>query len=113
MSPQELLCNWVTRQVPQEATWFSDTIENLKSGAPDRDLHIAMGLAPRRLGKADIELNEEYMTEDADVIIFAYGSTARSARYAVNELREQGIKAGMFRFHDHIQQANGNIWIFT
>ena len=46
---------------------------------------------------ADIELNEEYMTEDAEVVIFAYGSTARSARYAVNELRKEGVKAGLFR----------------
>ncbi len=46
---------------------------------------------------ADIELNEEYLTEDAEVIIFAYGSTARSARYAVNELRKDGVKAGLFR----------------
>jgi 2-oxoglutarate ferredoxin oxidoreductase subunit alpha len=46
---------------------------------------------------ADIEKNEEYMTEDAEVIIWAFGSTSRSARYAVNELREQGIKAGLFR----------------
>lgn len=46
---------------------------------------------------ADIEKNEEYMTEDAEVVIWAYGSTARSARYAVNELREKGIKAGLFR----------------
>lgn len=47
--------------------------------------------------RADIESNEEYLTDDAEVIIFAYGSTARSARYAVNELRSQGIKAGLFR----------------
>ncbi len=46
---------------------------------------------------ADIELNEEYMTDDAEVVIFAYGSTARSARYAVNEMRKDGIKAGLFR----------------
>jgi 2-oxoglutarate ferredoxin oxidoreductase subunit alpha len=46
---------------------------------------------------ADIESNEEYLTEDAEVLIWAYGSTARSARYAVNELRKQGIKAGLFR----------------
>ncbi|KIH76941.1 2-oxoglutarate ferredoxin oxidoreductase, alpha subunit [Geoalkalibacter ferrihydriticus] len=45
----------------------------------------------------DIELNEEYLTEDAEVVIWAYGSTSRSARYAVNELREAGIKAGLFR----------------
>lgn len=46
---------------------------------------------------ADIESNEEYMTEDAEVLVWAYGSTARSARYAVNELRKQGVKAGLFR----------------
>jgi len=45
----------------------------------------------------EIELNEEYLTEDAEVILFAYGSTSRSARYAVNELRKEGIKVGLFR----------------
>ncbi|TYO99905.1 2-oxoglutarate ferredoxin oxidoreductase alpha subunit [Geothermobacter ehrlichii] len=45
----------------------------------------------------EIEKNEEYQTEDADVIIWAFGSTSRSARYAVNELRKEGIKAGLFR----------------
>ena len=45
----------------------------------------------------DIESNDEYLTDDAEVVIFAYGSTARSARYAVNELRKEGIKAGLFR----------------
>jgi len=47
--------------------------------------------------RADIESNEEYLIEDAEVVIFAYGSTSRSARYAVNELRKEGIKAGLFR----------------
>ena len=46
---------------------------------------------------ADIEKNEEYLVDDAEVLVFAYGSTSRSARYAVNELREEGIKAGLFR----------------
>ncbi|RMF44637.1 MAG: 2-oxoacid:acceptor oxidoreductase subunit alpha [Deltaproteobacteria bacterium] len=46
---------------------------------------------------ADIEKNEEYLTDDAEVIIWAFGSTSRSARYAVNELRKEGIKAGLFR----------------
>ncbi len=49
------------------------------------------------VARAQIELNEEYLTEDAEVLIFAYGSTSRSARYAVNELRKEGIKAGLFR----------------
>ena len=49
------------------------------------------------VARAAIELNEEYLTEDAEILIFAYGSTSRSARYAVNELRKEGIKAGLFR----------------
>jgi len=47
--------------------------------------------------KADIVRYEEYLTEDAEVIVVAYGSTSRSARFAVNEARKAGIKAGMFR----------------
>lgn len=45
----------------------------------------------------DIIEFEEYMLDDAEIVIVAYGSTSRSARYAVNEAREQGIKVGMFR----------------
>jgi len=40
---------------------------------------------------------EEYLLEDAEIAIVAFGSTARSARYAVNEARSNGIKAGLFR----------------
>ncbi|MEJ2199741.1 MAG: 2-oxoacid:acceptor oxidoreductase subunit alpha [Desulfuromonadaceae bacterium] len=46
---------------------------------------------------AAIEKNEEYLCDDAEVLILAYGSTSRSARFAVNELRKEGIKAGLFR----------------
>lgn len=45
----------------------------------------------------DIASFEHYMTDDADYIVLSYGSTARSARSAVNKLREQGHKVGMFR----------------
>lgn len=40
---------------------------------------------------------EEYMTDDAEVVIAAYGTVARIAKSAVNMLREKGIKAGLFR----------------
>lgn len=40
---------------------------------------------------------EEYLTEDADYILVAYGATARIARTAVGKLREQGVKAGLIR----------------
>jgi 2-oxoisovalerate ferredoxin oxidoreductase alpha subunit len=42
-------------------------------------------------------LCEEYMVEDADVLICAYGSSSRVARSAVDALREAGVKAGLWR----------------
>jgi len=45
----------------------------------------------------DIVEYEEYMTDDAEVIVLSYGSTARSAKSAVRKLREENIKAGLFR----------------
>jgi 2-oxoglutarate ferredoxin oxidoreductase subunit alpha len=45
----------------------------------------------------EVGLTEEIMTEDADVIVVAYGAMARSARCAVALAREQGIRAGLFR----------------
>ena len=47
--------------------------------------------------KAEIMKWEEYLVEDADIVIVAFGSTSRSARFAVNEARKDGIKAGLFR----------------
>ena len=46
---------------------------------------------------AAIERNEEYLTADAEVIVLAFGITSRSARFAVNQLRGEGIRAGLFR----------------
>ena len=37
------------------------------------------------------------MTEDCEVLLFAYGSTARVAKASVRRLREQGVKAGLLR----------------
>ena len=80
----------------------------------DRDAHI---IASLKLGKDDAYLNrhvkslaenyadiaknetmyEEYMCNDADYVIVAYGTSARVCKKAVKVLREQGIKAGLFR----------------
>jgi 2-oxoglutarate ferredoxin oxidoreductase subunit alpha len=40
---------------------------------------------------------EEVGLEDADVIVVAYGCTARVARQAVEDLRERDLKAGLLR----------------
>ena len=39
----------------------------------------------------------EYLTEDAEVAVFAYGVSGRSGKTAVQMARKEGIKAGLFR----------------
>jgi 2-oxoglutarate ferredoxin oxidoreductase subunit alpha len=40
---------------------------------------------------------EEIFLDDAEIAVIAYGSTARSARRAINEARQQGIRVGLLR----------------
>ncbi|AFV01950.1 MULTISPECIES: 3-methyl-2-oxobutanoate dehydrogenase subunit VorB [unclassified Dehalobacter] len=44
-----------------------------------------------------IARTDNCLTEDAEVIIVAYGICARIARNAINEARKKGIKAGLIR----------------
>lgn len=47
--------------------------------------------------KAEETDAELYLTEDCDILLCAFGATARVVKSAVNEARAQGIKAGLFR----------------
>jgi 2-oxoglutarate ferredoxin oxidoreductase subunit alpha len=47
--------------------------------------------------KKNHQMSESYLTGDADIIVVAYGASARVVRSAVNQAREEGIKAGMVR----------------
>lgn len=40
---------------------------------------------------------EEYMMNDAQIILVAYGISSRVARSAVDQVRKEGIRAGLFR----------------
>ncbi|MCK5622127.1 MAG: EboA domain-containing protein [Alphaproteobacteria bacterium] len=54
----ELLRNWLARQLDEAArAWFDEQLA--KAGGADRDLYLAIGLAPRKLGKADLELKPD------------------------------------------------------
>jgi 2-oxoglutarate ferredoxin oxidoreductase subunit alpha len=46
---------------------------------------------------ADIQTAEFFAADDAEIAVFAYGCVARSAKRAVREAREAGIKAGLLR----------------
>ena len=80
----------------------------------DRENNIALSL---RLRGDDTELNrhikemfqnyqniadnetmcESYMCDDAEYVLCGYGTSARVCKKAVKVLREQGVKAGLFR----------------
>jgi 2-oxoglutarate/2-oxoacid ferredoxin oxidoreductase subunit alpha len=47
--------------------------------------------------KASEQRAEEYLTDDADVLVVAFGASSRIARSAINKAREKGIKAGLVR----------------
>lgn len=70
-------------------------------GYPATDPKTQEGMLSRLLQKIQnnkheiIEYEEHY--PDAEIIIVAYGSTARSAMRAMREAREQEIKVGMLR----------------
>ncbi|MGP1587695.1 MAG: 3-methyl-2-oxobutanoate dehydrogenase subunit VorB [Treponemataceae bacterium] len=100
--------------LPDEVTCFPEKPWALTGKTKDRDSNILMSL---KLGKGDDYLNkhvksvfeiynqieenetlcESFLCEDADFVLCAYGTSARVCKKAVKILREQGIKAGLFR----------------
>lgn len=82
------------------------------TGAKDRPARAIYSLDPKeenlikRINKLfekykEIEKNEveyeEYLTEDADLVVVSFGSLTRNVKSAINECREQGIKVGCIR----------------
>ncbi|HVP26394.1 MAG TPA: 3-methyl-2-oxobutanoate dehydrogenase subunit VorB [Candidatus Bathyarchaeia archaeon] len=59
-----------------------------------RNLLIARKLA--EAVKSEVRF-ESYMSEDADVLIAAYGTVARIAKTAIKILRDKGLKVGLLR----------------
>lgn len=71
-------------------------------GFPTEEIETCRKLIDRLFRKVDehldeIESNEEFMVDDADILLIGYGSAALAIKEAVVRLREEGIKVGMFR----------------
>lgn len=47
--------------------------------------------------KTEEQRAEHYLTDDAEIVIVAFGATARVARSAIDKAREEGIKVGLVR----------------
>ncbi|RBQ29351.1 2-oxoglutarate synthase subunit alpha [Aliarcobacter vitoriensis] len=72
------------------------------TGHPTEDADVCAALMNRLFTKVDahldeLELNEEYLLDDAEIMIIAYGSVSLAVKEAINRLRREGIKIGMFR----------------
>ena len=77
-------------------------LNKMQDGFPTTKASVVQEEEERQVRKVednadDIVKFEEYLLDDAEIVVVAFGSTSRSARYAVNEARKEGIKAGMFR----------------
>ncbi len=73
-----------------------------EKGYPVMSVDTQKEMMDRLLGKIrnnldDIIITEEYMTEDAEIIIISYGVASRTSYTAVENARAKGIKAGLLR----------------
>lgn len=73
-----------------------------ETGFPSNSTENAGIMLDRMMNKVQDNLDdileyEEYMMDDAEVCIISYGSSARASKSAIKTLREEGIKAGLFR----------------
>lgn len=71
-------------------------------GFPTEEIETCRKLIERLFKKVEdyqdeIESNEEYLLEDADILIIGYGSSSLAVKEAVDVLRADGVKVGMFR----------------
>ena len=73
-----------------------------ESGFPLADFRTSEKLIRRlsnkiRIHADEISKYEEFMTEDAETLVIAYGTVARSAMKAVKIARQDKMKVGLFR----------------
>lgn len=77
-------------------------LTHAESGFPTQEPQQVDQFLRRILDKLEIHRDlidayEAIDTEDADYLVVAFGITARAARRAIKQAREQGLKVGMFR----------------
>ncbi len=80
------------------------------TAATKKNLISSIVLAPEELEEHNLKLDrkyqeimanevmfEEYKTEDADLVVVAYGVVSRIVYSAIDQAREQGLKVGLLR----------------
>ncbi len=79
-----------------------DSLTHDDRGYPSVDREVSFRLVQRlvrkiRENERKIAEWEEYETDDADLLMVAYGCTSRSVKEVVKKLRREGFRVGLFR----------------
>lgn len=83
---------WYTSGIVHDNTGFPNTSDPVKiKHQTDR----IMDKIEKNMD--DIVQSEEYMTDDAEIVLVSYGSIARSAMAAAKSARAEGIRVGVIR----------------
>jgi len=58
----KLLRGWICRQAPEQANWLAEQYALLSQKGNEKDLHLFLGLIPRRMSKQDLVLSPQDLT---------------------------------------------------
>lgn len=99
-------------ELPEPKTTFIDKPWAVTGHRGEREHNVvnSLFLKPEDLERTNIERferyeviksneqrAEEFMTDDAEIVVVSFGASSRIARSAVKKAREMGIKAGLIR----------------
>ena len=77
--------------------YFEHKMQQTEAVANVKDVLLDVAEEYEEISGRKYGLFEEYKLDDADVAVVALGSTTGTAKQAVDNLREQGIKAGLLK----------------
>lgn len=118
--PSMILADGILGQMMEPVEFKYPEVDPKTLKEPEWALGVAKGRAKRMVGSYDLRegmlekmvqarvkryneieasevLFEEKMVDDAEIVLVAYGTSARVATAAIKIAREKGIKAGLFR----------------
>jgi 2-oxoisovalerate ferredoxin oxidoreductase alpha subunit len=86
--------DWAVKGTPETR---KNLISSIFLEPDDLEAHIRKLEAKYALAQELESRSENYLTEDADILLVGFGIVSRVLRSTVDQLRAQGVKAGLFR----------------
>lgn len=92
-------------EAPDKSDWVIDGCKDREHRVNSSYIHdvaelerfqIDCAVMYERWQAEDVQV-ERYLTEDAEIVIAAYGISARAVKSAISELRRAGVKVGLIR----------------